>query len=527
MDVLDQFNFEEVVRHGDGDPSLASASVEGPMQIASSPDKRPKEVVQRSEGRFGQRVSEDEQYLDSFEDLDDVSLAEAMQHIPSFGHQVPSHEQRLRPASFLDDTVLEKDIQNADEVDNQSHDCRNHMQFSSDVGDFVAEKALQHAEQEVCPQTTHEEQYMDWMDDAIFEEALRREQDLAPLQLPEQPSMSLQQDSIPQQYTRDDGEDVSHRVSTREAFKEARMQPSDDSSHIWTSGKAPDEESLEAQALSEALQYAYGNNLTTDYLSTSFSVTHLFGPLVAGTIPTTNDDGFTDHSHLADAKIPNPVVLEKSKTLTITSCALRLIAEARHVQSEEEIQSLTDEVCNLHKFKPSKLELPILRTDNDRDLTAFQERCVVRSDALLRSIKKHRLPLYPQNLEEGEGMELSSKTRAETEIVMKKTEEEKIGATKKILTYLVSQLKGDYTLENQIQNMVGEITYEKARTSRPPRCMPSPSDQHCDRPQEWKRSPHQSVPNSLQRIPRLPSILGSFQFPRTIQIRCSVTTFAP
>ncbi|KAJ4422317.1 hypothetical protein N0V82_003073 [Gnomoniopsis sp. IMI 355080] len=471
MDQLDDFDFdpEEVIRYADGGPGLESAPVVGQKHMESSTEDRSDETLLQSEGKFNIEVSPDGDLVYPFDDSNDAILDEANQHASrrSLGHQDPSHGRHGMILKHSNNTASDEEIHDGEENSHQDPCRESYMESPGDVGDFVPCNILQYAERRAGVQTKHDEQFIDWMDDAASEEATHKEQDFWFLQLPEQPLMGSQ-DSVSKQLARDDGGDISHQELMYEVANEPEMQPSNDPSHERAPGEESDEDSPEAQALNEAIQYAYENDLTVDYLRSSFSITHLLGPLVQSTLPMTNDDGLTDHGHLPDAEIPKPVVLDKSKTLTITPRALHLIAEARSVQNEEVVQSLTDELCNPYRFGPKKLELPTLRTDNERDLKAFQERGLARCDSLMKSIKEHRLPLYPQNLEDGEGMELSYKARAESEMMMNRTEEEKVGATKDLLIYLVSQLKDDYTHDDQMQYMIGEVKYDKARASRLP-----------------------------------------------------------
>lgn len=399
---------------------------------------------------------------------------QAMQHEEGTASlRAPSDEKSVGSFNHVHDTVSEE-IQHAEGLNLQAA-FQEHVRSTELVDDFLPDKVIQEAERDFSHQAAFDDQYKDLLDDIVFEETIHTERGFGVSHLPNQRPKSSLESPVSQQATQDAGCAVNHHHSADEAPRYASTEPviggvqcSYNSSHACAAADNPECESPEDMALSEAIQYAYDNDLTTDYLRESSSITRLFGPLVQSICLSTTEDGFTDHSRLPDVDIPNPKVLDKVNTLTITPCALRLITEARAVQREEVIQSLTEEVCKPDKFKPKKLELPILRTENYRDVREFRKQSTVCPDALLRSIKKHRLPLYPQNLEEGEGMESSSMTRAESEKMMKKSEEEKLSVTKYTLTYLVNQLKDHYVIEDQIDYMVGEIKYEKARTSQFP-----------------------------------------------------------
>lgn len=327
-----------------------------------------------------------------------------------------------------------------------------------------------------------------------------------------------------------------HFASSPNAADHARV-PCADNSPSPSPSPCHDEKpltvSLEGAALCEAMQYAYENNLTSDYLLNSFSISHLFGKLVQSTIPVTNHDGFTDNSHLSTLEIPDPVLTDKTSTLTITPSSLRLVAEARYVLTEDEAQEVTEQVCRPIKTTPTKFELPILRTDNDRDLKAFQKHVMQNNsaDTLLESIKKHRLPLYPQNIDEGEGMELSAKIRAESQARMKKADEERLSGTQASMTYLYSHTRDEYTAKDRMAYMIGEIKVEQASARRP-----RIGDKHTysdnvrRRHQSRKRSRHQPAQSSSKStlgLCRLRSTLAIYQSLQTIQARYSVTTSTP
>lgn len=501
MDLPDDFDFDldldldEVIPHATGDSTRDTAVGASQLHGDHLVDKIPEEVSQYAEGEVSHRASPDEQFLDSCGDLYDTINNEAMSHAPaSFEHQDWTQKQRMSPLPCMDDTILDEDLQIAEDLDNQAPFDGEYMESSKYVFDSVPGKILQHGEGSTDIHAPYGEYTLESLDYTALEEAISRGKELGVPHRPEQPSMQSQENLVGQQLTQDAAEDVSHRASIDEAIHGPSinssedkvtvkgLQPSHGSCRAWVLPKEPDQEPNqeppEAQALKDALQYTYENSLTTDYLLPAFSITHPFDSLMQSTIPATNEDGFTDHSHLADAVIPDPVVSDKCKTLTSTPRALKLIAEARLIQSEEAVQLLTEEVCNPDKSKPKKVELPLLRTDNERDMRAFQQRYVARSDALLTAIKKHRLPLYPQNLEEGEGMELSAESQAETVTMMKRSEEEKLGVTKDILIYLVNQLKDDYSTEDQMRNMIDEIRYDKARSRSVPIRAPLSSDRY-------------------------------------------------
>lgn len=468
MDILDDFDFafEEVIRYSDGGCNLEAAPVASRLNTESSADQIFSDPSHYEEIRLNQPASPDAHSVNSFEDLDNAAIDEALQHTQdNVSHQNPSYGYNTSALHRTNGMVLSEDMHTLEKFDDRAPFQAKHRQPPLQVSDTVHGNVFRLEKGPTSVRTSEDEHYMSSLDDFAFEEADCRGQDLRPLQIPKQSSMSSQRQFWPQEHAVDAELQIDHETAIKTASLETRLQSPDIPSHNVTTSKQPEQDSLSNQALGEALQYAYENNLTSDYLLKSFSLTHLFSPLVQRTIPAVNDDGFTGHSHLTEAEIPNPVVLDKFKTLATTPEALRLIAEARLFQSEEVIQSLTEKVSNDNNLTRMKLELPILRTDNDRDMNAFQTRYLNRSKDLLRSIEEHRLPLYPQNLADGEGMELSSRARAECEMMQKKSEEEKVVVTKESLTYLFHLLKDEYTTEDRMRHIIDEIKYKKVRMS--------------------------------------------------------------
>lgn len=495
MDLLDDsvFDPEEVFCLTDGASSLQAAPVASQVYNGSSLDQLPPEHFRYEEDRSDQPPSPGEESVDAFEDLDDAAFIEALQHNPGgFGPQNPCHGQHANTIEYADDSILNEDVQTLEGLNDQvafHAECRPLQTHKTSNG-----KQFQHVEGDTNGRTSYEEQEMIMLDNLAFEEPDCIGHESRSAQMSKQPSASSQAEAHfrPKASAQNAKLHFDRRNSVGMDPEANSLHSSNNPPHYLTTSKQPQEGSLNTQALSKALQYAYENDLTSDYLLTSFSLSHLFNPLIQSTIPRINDDGFTGHSHLAHAQIPSPVVLDKSKPLTMTREALRLIDEARPIQSDEVIQALTEEVSNTGRLTHMKLELPLLRTDNMRDMTGFRKRYLNNTGAILRSIKEHNLPLHPQNSADGEGMELSSKARAECEMMQKKSEEEKVGVTKESFTYLFSLLKDEYTREDRMVHIIDEIQYRKVSLSRRPFCVLCFSDRnHLCRQQGRKSSHHQ------------------------------------
>lgn len=213
----------------------------------------------------------------------------------------------------------------------------------------------------------------------------------------------------------------------------------------------------------EVLQYAYQHNLTTDHLFPSFSLSHLFGGFVQTTFPQLGEDGFTDSAHLAELEVPD-IRLRENFSLTDSAC--RLICEASRVPDNDEVQEWARRAQQSTSTSRHKLELPILRSDNDWDLRGFKKEELARFHV---PVEDHRLPLDTPDNAAGEGMHLPASVRLESELFFQKLQEEKLGATKDALKFLAEQLRVDAVTREDLMNYIlGETNYKKVSSSEAP-----------------------------------------------------------
>lgn len=238
--------------------------------------------------------------------------------------------------------------------------------------------------------------------------------------------------------------------------------------------EGPTMPSVEASEINQAIQYAYENNLTADYTLGSFSISHIFRQPILGTMPPTIDDDLTDDSHLTELELP--VVSPYDKTLKVTNTALMLIKDARRILHDDEAQQLTKQVCDATITRNLKIELPILRSDNEWDMRQYHKENLARHPALIDSITNHTLPLDAPDVANGEGMELSPEIGVAYKAKIKKFEEEKIGVTRERLQYLAGMMRDEYKWEDRLTSLIEVIKYEKVSDYRLP-AIPSACDE--------------------------------------------------
>lgn len=231
---------------------------------------------------------------------------------------------------------------------------------------------------------------------------------------------------------------------------------------------AVEPESFEKSAtdIGDPLEYAYANELVRDHRLVSFSVRYLLDPAVENTLRAADGDGFPDYNHLVELEVPTIVVTGNVKTIETSQDALKLISEARKILSDSELEELTLATCKPTSVELARLELPLLRSDNEWDLRQYQRENAGRHAALLESIKNHNLPLDTPDSEKGEGVEPSPQVRKECEELWRQMEEaERLVVTKDSLMYLAGQIKDDYTKEDWINYLMAEIKYNKVSLS--------------------------------------------------------------
>ncbi|KAG8167603.1 hypothetical protein KVR01_003292 [Diaporthe batatas] len=208
------------------------------------------------------------------------------------------------------------------------------------------------------------------------------------------------------------------------------------------------DEDEHARVNDEALQYAYEHNLIEDYTLNSFSMSHLLAPLVQSTLPSITEDGFTDASHLPYLEIPVPRV---GDTLAISQSAQKLRDEALQELTDGEVKSLTRGIMNSGNTKHLRLELPLLRTDDERDMREFRKELATQREV---RIGDHRLPL---DLVTGEGMQFPDTARSEANELLRKLENERLGITRSALKFLADIVKDDYDEEEQWKSLLEEV----------------------------------------------------------------------
>lgn len=198
----------------------------------------------------------------------------------------------------------------------------------------------------------------------------------------------------------------------------------------------------------EVLWYAYEQDLIKDHTLNSFSISHLLTPLVQSTLPSITDNGFTDGSPLPCLEIFAPNLEIR---LDIPQSAQKFQDEVLRELPDGEVKSLTRGIMNSGDTRHLKLELPLLRIDDERDIKEFRRELATRREV---RIADHRLPL---DLVTGEGMRFPESALLEANELLRKLENEKLGITRSALQFLAEVVKAEYDEEEQWNSLVEEV----------------------------------------------------------------------
>lgn len=141
-----------------------------------------------------------------------------------------------------------------------------------------------------------------------------------------------------------------------------------------------------------ALEYARLNGLARNYLTdqSPFELIHKLQENV--------DNSLTDDSHLPQLKFHSG--FDTRERLSISQGGARLLAWAMHPEVDESIDGSVSSTIGRLGLKKSRLELPLLSSDHESDMTEFAKRDIFEFQ--LRDI---RLPLEFLDVEKNEALE--------------------------------------------------------------------------------------------------------------------------
>jgi hypothetical protein len=148
-------------------------------------------------------------------------------------------------------------------------------------------------------------------------------------------------------------------------------------------------------------------------------------------------------------------VRDKSLALLQDVCKRRSEAEA-----ESYIRQIRERTA-ASSIRQLKLELPVLRTDNDCDLRRYKRRiCAAREVHL----SDHHLPLEPCDDEKDEGLDFPKQAYVAGTTILKSVEDEKIEISRSSVQTLLRYLKAEWTEDDQEALLNSQVAYKGVRS---------------------------------------------------------------
>jgi hypothetical protein len=208
-------------------------------------------------------------------------------------------------------------------------------------------------------------------------------------------------------------------------------------------------DSLEDQIVDEPspLQYARSNGLARDYMGDQLA----FSELVK--LQTAVQHGLTDNNELHQFDFGSEVKVEER--LKISREGALLLSSVS--QEDEAINALVLPMFKTRSItKKARLELPLLRTDHEKDCKNF-----ARRDDFEIKLCDIKLPLEMVNEENNEGLVWPSKFSSLGEELVEQLKQEKISVSRDVLSYLQDVLTNDWTEEDDKSFWESEQRYKR------------------------------------------------------------------
>lgn len=152
--------------------------------------------------------------------------------------------------------------------------------------------------------------------------------------------------------------------------------------------------------------------------------------------------------------------------------SLALLHDVCKRQSEAEVDGLINQIrkqVEANNIRGMKIELPVLRTDNDTDLRRYTRRISATREVHLSD---HHLPLEPCDEEQDEGLEFPKQAYAADRKITQSVENEKIEISRQSFEALVKYSKADWTEADQDVMRRRHVKYQGVwSSSLPRRCL--------------------------------------------------------
>jgi hypothetical protein len=181
-----------------------------------------------------------------------------------------------------------------------------------------------------------------------------------------------------------------------------------------------------------ALDYARLNGLSRNYL------TDLSTSTILGALQETIEGGLIDDSSLQELNLPVDCGL--CERLTISKDGAQLLAWVMHLEAVESIDATVHNMMGSPEFKTTRLELPLLGSDHEFDVTEFAKR-----DAFESHLQDVRLPIEILDVEQNECLEFSSTLQNLGADTLDNLQRQKLIVTRESLKYIQTSIRSNWT----------------------------------------------------------------------------------
>lgn len=172
------------------------------------------------------------------------------------------------------------------------------------------------------------------------------------------------------------------------------------------------------------------------------------------------DDGLIDDLHLKQLKLPHDYSMHER--LTVSKDGARLLAWAMH-HEDEATGNIVHTISGNSTFKYMRLELPLLSSDHESDVTRFAKR-----EAFEPHLEDVRLPLEVLNVEKDEDLNFSPEMWNLSAKTLDGLKKERISATKESLQYIQSSIRSDWTDSDESELWEGLQNYTRVSVNTSP-----------------------------------------------------------
>lgn len=247
-------------------------------------------------------------------------------------------------------------------------------------------------------------------------------------------------------------------TSTMDDMHQATVQDTDNTGKV----PPPPPTSLLYETALEAAEYLRSLDVTVAFENAFALEPETFDEPRKLINPT--EDGVTPWDDLPNLSIPEAV--SATEYLDVSDKSMFFLQDVCRKCSDAEVSGFTDQIkagleaVNIRRFK---LELPIVRTDNEIDLREYNRTIWAAQELDLSS---HNLPLEPCDQEKDEGLGFPNHSYETAGNVVKSVEYEKIEITKDSFQVLMGYLKSDWTDEDQEAMLKGHVEYQGVRRCR-------------------------------------------------------------